>query len=891
MSAPMVATRSLRAALLMLAAIIVAAAALATAPQARPGVDETGAYATTVPMDVPSFRGLEPRIALSYSSRAGNGIAGVGWRLDASSYIVRSAVGGGVPRYDQTDRFSLDGNELVACSGGKAGCGAGGTHATKRETFRRVKYDAQLDVWSVWDTTGVKSTYRAQPLGSAKTHRWALATVEDTHGNTVRYGYWCDETRECYLETIAYAGGADSERPGVEVRFFYEERPAADRPSYATGGRVAEVRYLLKTVAVFTVEDLVRAYALSYSTSTNSSRSLLEKVEQFGRTAKVDERGAVSGDALPARTFSMTPARGGWTAGIDSEQAFSLAAVQRPAPVFDRIATGPEEANFNGSAAPLLTLSGDVTGDGLDEWLSIRLRNVVFDGQVVQRILEISTIFRDRQGRVQNGKSEFNSSHDRIYGIWVYDADGDGQEDLVIDMGLHSNSNHHKLYGFSARMEFHKEWVRDYISYRSWSFAEVPWKNAQTGIGRAPDDPVPCSPGDFNGDRTEDLACLYIDRDSGALRIGAVLASHQPFAVGTAVDSPTSMLNRPAATKFASTRLAAGDVNGDGLADLITVSQKYYCESAGTICSGTSTSEINLALSNGDGTFTTGGAATNWPVGGDWYVADLDGNGRSDVIQIADSIIRSALVQQGSGASFAFQTQPLGPLPSGSFISFGDVDGDARSDLIVVSPHPAKPEQPLCTPAVPFAHPVVRRASSQGDGTFLFGTDWDGCGARHHHIRWHARDAEPQQTAWGVVEKAQASDVNGDGLADVRLTYVDTYTNGWTTAWSRRYVVDDPSAPRGLDRFTFTPADVNNDGLPDLVYLQHLNPGVRVYTLLRKHGGGFEFKPESILPSATVPGLDNPDMRRWLAIDVGSPGSGKADGKADLVAVDSTSDN
>jgi Salmonella virulence plasmid 65kDa B protein len=80
---------------------------------AAAGVDETGAYRTDVRVEVPAFRGLEPRIGFSYNSRAANGVAGVEWRLDASSYIVRAGPAGAVPRYDDGDVFVLDGNELA----------------------------------------------------------------------------------------------------------------------------------------------------------------------------------------------------------------------------------------------------------------------------------------------------------------------------------------------------------------------------------------------------------------------------------------------------------------------------------------------------------------------------------------------------------------------------------------------------------------------------------------------------------------------------------------------------------------------------------------------------------------------------------------------------------
>jgi hypothetical protein len=49
-----------------------------------------GAAAYVIAIEVPpGRRGVQPRISLRYDSRAGNGIAGVGWSLSAESSIYR----------------------------------------------------------------------------------------------------------------------------------------------------------------------------------------------------------------------------------------------------------------------------------------------------------------------------------------------------------------------------------------------------------------------------------------------------------------------------------------------------------------------------------------------------------------------------------------------------------------------------------------------------------------------------------------------------------------------------------------------------------------------------------------------------------------------------------
>src|SRR5689334_16575266 len=64
-----------------------------------------GSLGMTIPIDVPAFHGVEPQLALAYSSSGGSGFAGVGWNLAGFSSIERVSPGQGAPRYDASDRF------------------------------------------------------------------------------------------------------------------------------------------------------------------------------------------------------------------------------------------------------------------------------------------------------------------------------------------------------------------------------------------------------------------------------------------------------------------------------------------------------------------------------------------------------------------------------------------------------------------------------------------------------------------------------------------------------------------------------------------------------------------------------------------------------------------
>ncbi|MFC7286536.1 SpvB/TcaC N-terminal domain-containing protein [Herminiimonas glaciei] len=84
-------------------------------------VNESGAATYTIPITIPpGIGGIEPKLALSYNSQAGNGLLGVGWSLSGLSAIGRcpqtmaqDGKRGGV-KLDNDDRYCLDAQRLRA---------------------------------------------------------------------------------------------------------------------------------------------------------------------------------------------------------------------------------------------------------------------------------------------------------------------------------------------------------------------------------------------------------------------------------------------------------------------------------------------------------------------------------------------------------------------------------------------------------------------------------------------------------------------------------------------------------------------------------------------------------------------------------------------------------
>src|SRR6185437_8017970 len=85
----------------------------AEVPQiAPPSANSDGTANLSYPIEVPPGRlGMQPHLAITYDSSRGNGWLGTGWDLETSSIEIDTRWG--VPRYDGTERYTIDGEALT----------------------------------------------------------------------------------------------------------------------------------------------------------------------------------------------------------------------------------------------------------------------------------------------------------------------------------------------------------------------------------------------------------------------------------------------------------------------------------------------------------------------------------------------------------------------------------------------------------------------------------------------------------------------------------------------------------------------------------------------------------------------------------------------------------
>jgi RHS repeat-associated protein len=293
----------------------------------------TGVAMYSIPFALLSARGdAQPSLRLSYSSASGHGLAGVGWEVGVP-FIARQT-DRGLPQYADPvtggawypgqDRFVFSGGQelipicLVTTSGSCAGAldgevmpvWAGGWQYFRPRVegaFLRFFWSADHSSWRVQDKSGVTmelggdaNALEVNPDLPAQIFQWNLAREYDTHVdatgkpvNVVAYRY-LEVGGVAYLSDVydtpprAGAGAAPLSSYAHHTHLKYETRPDATF-DFHRGWRVTSALRLVRVdVASKTFEgdvasprELVRRYHLTYDSEFHPS--LLVSVQMEGK--------------------------------------------------------------------------------------------------------------------------------------------------------------------------------------------------------------------------------------------------------------------------------------------------------------------------------------------------------------------------------------------------------------------------------------------------------------------------------------------------------------------------------------------------------------------------------------------------------------------------------
>lgn len=225
------------------------------------------------------------------------------------------------------------------------------------------------------------------------------------------------------------------------------------------------------------------------------------------------------------------------------------------------------------------------------------------------------------------------------------------------------------------------------------------------------------------------------------------------------------------------TALGLGDLNGDGRADVVVVNSQ---------------DEVNVLISNGDGTLASGVAYSAEKIGGGnrtMAVGDLNGDGKGDVVvgQIDQGTL-SIFMNQGDGRLGAQVTTQLNCKPS--TILLYDVSGDGKRDVVLACRDPN----------------VVRIYKNNGDGTIA--------AAGMYEHSW-AIATNPGNVPY--PRGLAAGDINGDGVTDFAVaTESDLRILNSPKEGQRDYTAFGVSVPYMGRVNSVAIADINGNGQPDV---------------------------------------------------------------------------
>ncbi len=512
----------------------------------------TGTGNFTVPLAVPAGRnGLAPTLSLGYSTGSGNGPFGLGWALNVPG--VSRKTSHGIPRYDDSDVFLLSGAEDLVMVGQR---GSRTTFRPRTEglfaRIERVRDAATNDFWEIATKEGLVSRYGtpgmagddpavvADPQDRRKVFSWRLTETVDPFGNRIVYDYHRDRPTqgvrrwdELYLKRIRYV---DFENAGVtqflvSVEFYYDfERNDPFLTSLTAPIRLREdpcssynatfeirTRHRCALVAVRThpgpgAAIPARAYRLTYLDERTdltlgnellpaNAASLLSRVDVIG----FDDAGAATTE-WPSLDFQYT-----------QFQPASRRFVRLPGPeaIPSLAFANVELVDLHGGGLPdILQMSGDVRF-----W----------------RNLGGGTFAAAREMRESPLGVNLSDA-----GVALIDANGDGRSDLLV---------HRPELSACFSLEFGAVWQR-----RPATLSAAPAFDLQD-----PDVKLL----DLDGDGVTDalragaqFECFFNDRDKGWHAVRTV---------------PRGRFDEFPDVAFSDPRVRFADMSGDGLQDIVLV--------------------------------------------------------------------------------------------------------------------------------------------------------------------------------------------------------------------------------------------------------------------------------------------------------------------------------
>ncbi|HEX2975992.1 MAG TPA: SpvB/TcaC N-terminal domain-containing protein, partial [Bacteroidales bacterium] len=269
-----------------------------------PIANNEGDASITFPFKIPRGRtGLQPQLALIYSSDLGSGWVGYGWDISIPAVSVDPAWG--VPRYlsgKESETYLFNGSQLtpVAHRGDYIDRAPEKRFHSRRESdFSKIIRHGSGPAGYWWEITtkdGIRSYYGGTPEGGIAENAvstdqngnigyWALVETRDLHDNFIRYKYDkpSESGQEIYISEISYTGHGTVEG-AYKISFLkiYEGNDYERKDSRidARSGYIKRDNKLLRRINITFNNEPVRSYSFHYRNG-EFMKSLLSDVTEI----------------------------------------------------------------------------------------------------------------------------------------------------------------------------------------------------------------------------------------------------------------------------------------------------------------------------------------------------------------------------------------------------------------------------------------------------------------------------------------------------------------------------------------------------------------------------------------------------------------------------------
>jgi RHS repeat-associated protein len=591
--------------------------------------------------------GLQPSLALTYSSQAGDGVYGVGWNLSGLSTISRCPKTVAQDNLaanvflTSADLYCLDGNKLRSFAGTTYGAD-GAQYQTEIADFSLVISHGTAGTGPAWFEVHGKNgliyhygnTAHSALLatGTPSIITWALNSITDRFGNHIDFDYTNDATNQVLRPlTINYttppngAVGVQTQA-NYQVKFTFQARGSTVPSGFVTGAQFMEP-FLAQIIEIdaWNASAYVpqRTYNLSYTTGSATGRSTLTSIQECSPT-----------QCFAATTVGYQNGQTGWGSAV----------------------------NVGGSSHYGLSnaIVGDLNGDGIDD--------IVYQDKTTGHLYYfLGATTGTYQGPYDTGLTQTF--------VAPIDYNADGKMDLLT---VNASSNLRVNFFASAGGAF---------TYTDTTTPAPP----TTGVGYV-------MVGDVDGDGRDDLIYavssgsswtspdyIYYRLNTGS-GFGAQILLKQ-IGSTTCIVACLKLYSWPFGQEtHYNSRVRKADFNGDGRIDLLV--NVTRCNLGSGQCTSPT---YNWYLYVSDASSNTYDAldiltyGTNQPTGMPPLIGDFNGDGCSDISYI--SATNGWVVQYGtclrSGAANALSAAvstgishtPVYPMAI-------DWDGDGRDDIV-----------------------------------------------------------------------------------------------------------------------------------------------------------------------------------------------------------------